>query len=391
VQGQTSGAIGYSATTWPDAFQGLAAVARVARAAVSVVHFGDLAQQTLVEMREALGLDVAALFLPDPAGRPALHRVAVAVAPGVDVSVRGELDFDAEAWGLVTTGQTPLILRESASWLVEHPFTPPRTDWLILPLVSAGRPAGSVVAAGPSAEELSPARITTLISLGDLLSSAVSTARLRQELERTAVERERMRLAAELHDGLAQDLALAVREIATLRASAELRSDPLGLASLERLAEAVADAHRVVRAGLEDLTMTVPLGGIGGAIERVADRFRERGLVVHSRFEGPIPSLTPDQTATVIRVLVEALTNVLRHAGTGQATALASVEASTMRLAIEDGGPGLPEGPLGRPGDGHFGLTIMRERARAVGGDIQLGRAASGGTRVELILPLDDA
>ncbi len=391
MRNETMRTIGSSPDLPPDAVNGLAAIARVARAAVSVVHFGELAKRALVEIREALDFDLAALYLPDPAGRPALHRAGVASGPDIEVDVRPALDFDAEAWGLVTATATPLVFREPASWLVEHPFTPARSDWLVLPLVSAGQFLGTVVATGPSGVDLSVARATTLISLGDLLSAAVATARLRQELERTAMERERMRLASELHDGLAQDLALAVREVASLRTSGLLASDPAGSATLERLASAVQDAHRVVRAGLEDLTMAVPVGGIGAAIERVVQRFQQRGLVVESRFEGSVPALSPDRIATVLRVLHEALANVLRHASHSDATVLAIGEATVMRLVIEDAGPGLPEGGLGRPGDGHYGLTIMRERARAVGGDVAFGRSARGGTRVELEVPLDAA
>ena len=55
--------------------------------------------------------------------------------------------------------------------------------------------------------------------LGDLLGAGIAAAQLRQELQRTALERERMRLAAEVHDGLAQDLALAMRELALLESA----------------------------------------------------------------------------------------------------------------------------------------------------------------------------
>ena len=82
--------------------------------------------------------------------------------------------------------------------------------------------------------------------LGDLLGAGIATARLREELERTALARERLRLAAEVHDGLAQDLALAMRELALLD------SDPapeVAEASWARLRAAVASAHRACARG----------------------------------------------------------------------------------------------------------------------------------------------
>ena len=144
------------------------------------------------------------------------------------MGARDELSFDAEAWQLAVTTGAPLVFAEPASWLVANPFEPAASYWLVLPLVSGGELAGVVIASAPAAVSLDPVGVTTLSSLGDLLSAGIAHARLRQQVERTEVERERMRLAAELHDGLAQDLALAVREIAALGRGAAARGLPAG-------------------------------------------------------------------------------------------------------------------------------------------------------------------
>ena len=75
---------------------------------------------------------------------------------------------------------------------------------------------GVVIAARPEPVHLDPTTLTVLTLLGDQLSAGIATARLRQDLQRAELDRERMRLAAEVHDGLAQDLALAMRELALL-------------------------------------------------------------------------------------------------------------------------------------------------------------------------------
>ena len=95
--------------------------------------------------------------------------------------------------------------------------------------------------------------------LGDLLGAGIEAARLRRELERTAVERERMRLAADVHDGLAQDLALAVRELALLDSEP---SQAVADASQARLRAAVASAHRTVRARLAGIIAASALAGL---------------------------------------------------------------------------------------------------------------------------------
>src|SRR3954464_1665614 len=94
-------------------------------------------------MREALGLDRAALYLPDADGQPVLRRY-------VGDQAAEELSFDEEAWRLATGSPivlrgaggrgglapgSPFVLAEPAGWLVENPFAPPAKDWVILPLV----------------------------------------------------------------------------------------------------------------------------------------------------------------------------------------------------------------------------------------------------------------
>ncbi len=163
-------------------------------------------------------------------------------------------------------------MRDRGAWLMEHPFTPPADSWLVLPLgdhlgVVIAEPAGAV---GPESGAV-------LRLLGDLLGAGIAAARLRQELERTALERERLRLAAEVHDGLAQDLAVAMREVALL----DSRPAPaVAEASRERLRAAVTAAHGIVRSRLTGMVAPPALGGLRPALEELCERFGHRGLRV---------------------------------------------------------------------------------------------------------------
>ena len=129
--------------------------------------------------------------------------------------------------------RAPIVLREPAGWLVANPFTPPARNWVILPLVSDG----AVIASAPAPIAIDPLSGTVLSLLSTQLSAGITTARLRRELQAAAMERERRSLAAEVHDGLAQYLAVARRELSL--------PEPDG----ERLREAVESAHRLVRRG----------------------------------------------------------------------------------------------------------------------------------------------
>ena len=101
-----------------------------------------------------------------------------------------------------------------------------------------------MVAAAALPLSLDPTSAIVLTLLGDLLAAGIATARLRQQLQGAEIERERMRLAAEIHDGLAQDLALAARELccSTRAATGARPGEP------ERLREARVGAPRCGRA-----------------------------------------------------------------------------------------------------------------------------------------------
>src|SRR5918995_1604098 len=91
-------------------------------------------------MRDALGLAIAALYVP-PGDGPVLELLAVtASAP---VRARERLVFDEEAWQLAVQGDAPLVLHDRGEWLMEHPFTPPAGAWLVLPLGTGPRRLGA--------------------------------------------------------------------------------------------------------------------------------------------------------------------------------------------------------------------------------------------------------
>jgi signal transduction histidine kinase len=368
----------------PTGLAALGALGRVARALVGSGSLNQLAERALDEMRDGLGLELVVLYLPRFAEAATLQRYVTSGREGASTWARDEVAFDDEAWELATMSGAPLVFREEASWLVANPFVPPASSWLVVPLVSERRLVGVVLASAAPPLSLDPTAATLLTLLGDLLASGIATARLRQQLQGAEIERERARLAAEIHDGLAQDLALATRELALLE------SDPppeLARASSERLREAVASARRVVRARLEDLSVQIPLGGVEAAVKEVSAR-RGQGLPLVVSCEGPAVDVSPETTAVVVRVLTEALANSARHAQPQRVEVRLRVQNGRLTLEIEDDGIGFQPAEAGGPGDGHFGLTLMRERARSAGGLLTVSSAPEDGARVRLEVPV---
>jgi signal transduction histidine kinase len=352
----------------------LGALGRTARALVSAVTLPELARGALDEMCGTLGFEVAALYVPADDGQPVLERLAAA---GATREPCDRLVFDAEAWRLAVQGDAPLVMRERGAWLMEHPFTPPADSWLVLPL---GDHLGVVIA--EPAGTLRPESGAVLRLLGDLLGAGIATARLRREIEQTALERERLRLAAEVHDGLAQDLALAMRELALLESGS---SPEAAEASRARLRAAVTSAHGIVRSRLTGMVAPRP-GGLRPALEELCERFGHRGLQVRLEGDAELPDLPPPVAVAAIRVLSEALANAERHAGARAAVLEARRAGGRLALSVCDDGCGFAAADA--PGEGHFGLLLMRERARAAGGSLSIESVPGRGTRIALDLPL---
>jgi two-component system, NarL family, nitrate/nitrite sensor histidine kinase NarX len=362
---------------------GLGAISRVARALNEPGTLEDLGRHALAEMRSALALEAAALYMPDRGGRPVLSRY---VESADELGTREELVFDEEAWKLGVSGGHPLVFQDTASWLVDNPFVPAARYWLVLPMLAGDELVGVVMAAASVPIALDPTTVMVLRLLADQLSTGVTTARLRSELQRTELERERIRLAAEVHDGIAQDLALAVRELALLDDEQAPPADRE--ASWARLREAVMAAHRLVRARLVDLSATPPLGGLRRTLADVCDRFARRGVPVELDGDTTIEA-SPAATAAAMRVLSEALANAEKHANASRVHVSFTVADGRLALRVSDDGAGFVAGDAEQ--EGHFGLVVMRRRAAGAGGDLAIDSAPGKGTTVTLTIPLDAA
>ena len=235
-----------------------------------------------------------------------------------------------------------------------------------------------------------------LEDLGRQAGTAISAIRLRDDLARSrerlvvAREEERRRLRRDLHDGLGPSLAaIGLRAEAS---AATLGSDPEGARHLldelgGDVRVALTDVRRLVDGlrppALDEL-------GLVEAVRQQAARL-EAGAAARTptiTIEAqplPLPELTAAVEVAAYRIAVEAVTNVVRHAGA--TTCRVRFDATgdgTLRLEIVDDGRGLPSGVV--PG---VGLESMRERAAELGGTLAIEATESGGARVVARLPLE--
>lgn len=210
------------------------------------------------------------------------------------------------------------------------------------------------------------------------------TADLQRSRERlvTAREEERRRLRRDLHDGLGPQLA---SQTLTIDAVVKLLHDSPQVATelLQDLKAqsqaAVLDIRRLVYdlrpPALDDL-------GLPGALQVLADMYRHAGPRISIAIAQPLASLPAAVEVACYRIVQEALTNVVRHAGSEHCNVSIAVVDSVLELEIGDDGCGLP-------GDyrGGVGLHSMRERASELGGWFLIESRPDGGTCVTARIP----
>ena len=223
----------------------------------------------------------------------------------------------------------------------------------------------------------------------ELAEKAERAAHAREEEERRAIAAERSRIARELHDVLAHNLSVMVVQAGAARRVVE--------SSPERAAEA---AELIQRTGCEALAELRHLFGavrraegedLSGPpslvrVEELARGARAAGLKVRLTVEGePVP-LPPGVDQAAYRVVQEALTNTLRHAGGTHAAVTVSYEPNEVVLSIEDDGAADRGDGLSDTGSG-YGLIGMRDRVALYGGLLQAGPRDGGGFAVRARLP----
>lgn len=209
---------------------------------------------------------------------------------------------------------------------------------------------------------------------------------LSQHLGR-ALEAERARISRDLHDELGQQLSAMRYELLFLRQ--RFARNPASIdKNLQTLEELVARTAVNVRHVVAEMRPRV-LDDLGlvAAAEWLVDQTRERGgLSVELRIDGAPPESLPEEAAlTCFRVLQEALTNVVRHARAGHAWIMLRFTEGSIWIEVRDDGDGLP---AGGPPPGGMGLIGMRERARALGGSLQLEGRPGAGTAIRCHIPL---
>lgn len=206
------------------------------------------------------------------------------------------------------------------------------------------------------------------------------------------IDEDHRRIAHELHDTTAQNLAAMHMQIALWKDLVDEAPDQLAVEIDEVLAELRSEIDRSRRAIFALRPVELDEAGFAPTLRRLVEAMeRQYGLAIALDVPTPDAAVPSHLELPILRIVQEALNNVGRHAGAMAVTVGLHLGDRRLRLDLSDDGVGFDPRPLlasGRPG--HYGLLQMRERARSLGGDLVVVSRIGRGTRVEVDVPLCD-
>jgi signal transduction histidine kinase len=261
---------------------------------------------------------------------------------------------------------------------------------LAIPILCDGPFRGNLyVAEKQGAVEFSPEDEEILQRFATKVTIAIDNAHLHQRLQNLAITEERLRIAREMHDGMAQVLAYVNTKAQAVKEY--LRQERLADASdqLEQLAAAAREVYTDAREGI--LALRTPVGpdrSLSEALEDFMAQWQDQCGIAGELETDENLQLSPAAELQLLRIIQESLSNVRKHARASRARVEVRRNHEHIQVVVEDDGSGFDLASRSREGFPRFGLAIMRERAESIGGSFEIDSAADQGTRLTVRVPL---
>lgn len=363
----------------------------VSRQLSSLTRLDEGMQAVLEEVRQFAGVDLAGLAELADQGEHLSYRFTVSSQgplPPQQVPIA-----ESPLGETIRTGTLqviPDLQAEGATCSLPFPGGEEVRGLVLLPLRSRDQILGAVFLASRQPWMLAIHELAPLAAVAGQISTALDNHRLLARLRGEAVKEERRRLAAEIHDSLAQTLALLGQQVA--RVPEVAAASPAELPELaQRMARLVEQGQQEVRQAIFDLKTEMGLGVdfLSGLQEYLEEFSLLHRISVELKTSPDIKfALSLQVEVQLFRIIQEALNNVVRHSGASQVEVCVERRgASQMGIVVRDNGVGFD--PEALPGRGHYGLQIMAERAKAIGGRLTVDSRPGGGTAVEVEIPLE--
>ncbi len=259
---------------------------------------------------------------------------------------------------------------------------------LLVPILLRGRPVGVLAVGAPEQGEFSTADALFLSSAATQVAVALENRELYARGQSQAVLEERERVAKEMHDGFGQTLTYLTAMVATVEHLLRRSRVDEALRTLADARSMLKEAHEEVRMAIFNLRQRPDDSDFVKEVRQLAEQFsRQSGIEAEFVCECPQPLTLPfEKSIQVLRVIQEALNNVRKHSGARHATVRIARREDTVEVSVRDDGRGFD--PASVEQSDRFGLRIMQERSRDIGGELHLETAPGAGTTVRLVVPL---
>ncbi|MDO7908223.1 GAF domain-containing sensor histidine kinase [Paenibacillus sp. JX-17] len=320
-------------------------------------------------------------YISGAAGRsncPIVHTTAVSGAARLLTTRVGERRY-AAAEQAEMAEWTHLCRSHGSESELSHVLAVP------LPL-SGNRAQLFLLAAYPSDRHTEEVDAEVLEAAAEHIAIALEHLQLEENRRKLARLEERNRLARDLHDSVSQmlfSLSLTARGVESMLGGSEQE---------HQLLEAVSDMRTLSQAALKEMrsliTQLRPAGLEEGLTPALQNYARQLGLRVHLEVNG-IAELPSTMEEALWRIGQEALNNISKHAGTRSAEIRLSARDDAVTFHVADQGRGGAATNRPREAGASYGLTMMKERAEALGGRLVLYSVTGKGTTVEVRLPIE--
>lgn len=339
--------------------------------------------------RALTGARFAAVGLPGPEPEEFSHFVSAGLTDA-QIEAIGPLPRMHGLLGAVLAEARPLRVpdiradpRARRWWPRAHP---PMTALLGVPLAAGGAVVGALYAAnGPDGRAFGAPEEAALLELADAVAPLVHARRHAEDHGLPLLAAERARIARDLHDGLSQTLfSIGLQAEAAQRTLSEgARTARAPLADIAALARSARADLRAAVAGLR--VPDADADGLGPALAGLVALLDRLGPGAVSAVVAPHPEPNPERARAAFLILQEALLNAVRHAGAQHVSLDLGSDGDALVASVGDDGRGFDPGDP-RAGLGRIGLGAMRERAAALGAELEIASGPTG-TRVTLRLP----
>lgn len=225
-----------------------------------------------------------------------------------------------------------------------------------------------------------------LLSIGAHLGEFIQRTERDKKDRRDLIKNERSIIANELHDSLAQSLASLRFQVRILDQSLQPVGDFMSFKTIESIEHALDEASTDLRELIAHCRVPIEEQGLVPAVKRAVEKFRkDTGIHILLQTDEEVLPLPSNMELNAYRIVQEALNNIKKHAQAYIVRVLLSCDDDgNIRILIENDGNGFDQSKIKSSEGKHLGLTIMKERAKHLGGRLKIESEPDEGTRVEL-------